>query len=131
MDIFLFVFGYSLAALANLLLIWKIHKTQSIYGLAVDTQIMFALGVVCRCIWTLDTRLIETYAAYAELVVSTLTCIVLCLMCWRYYHTTTMHAMSYLRAYTLAPIALVLAFFFHPSDSWWSVKKKSSLYYKS
>jgi len=33
-----------------------------------------------------------------------------------------MHATPALRAYSLIPIALVLAFFFHPSDQWWSVQ---------
>merc|ERR1719183_1971367 len=43
-------------------------------------------------------------------------------MCWRFRHTTTMQAIPWLRVYTLAPVALVLAFFFHPSDQWISVQ---------
>jgi ER lumen protein retaining receptor len=33
-----------------------------------------------------------------------------------------MHAVNYLRFYTLASVALVLAFFFHPSDTWIDVQ---------
>merc|ERR1719183_2858272 len=43
-------------------------------------------------------------------------------MCWRFRHTTTMQAIPWLRVYTLAPVALVLAFFFHPSDQWISIQ---------
>lgn len=122
MDIFLFVLGYVIQCVAACLLMWKIWKTKSIYGLSMDTQICFAIANVGRCIWTLDTRLIETYFAYAELVVSTVASFGCVYMCWKFRHTTTMHAIPYLRVYSLAPIALVLAFFFHPSDQWISVQ---------
>ena len=68
MDIFLFVLGYCIQCLAAILLMVKIWKSKSIYGLSTDTQICFAIANVARCIWTLDTRLIETHFAYAELV---------------------------------------------------------------
>jgi len=122
MDIFLFVLGYIIQMAAAFLLLFKISRARSIYGLSVDTQICFMLANVVRCIWTLDTRLVETTFAYLELLGSTIASIGCCLLCYKYYHTTTMHAINYLRFYSLAGIALVVAFFFHPSDTWIDVQ---------
>lgn len=114
--------GYVIQAAAAMLLMYKIHKSQSIYGLSVDTQLCFALANVSRCIWVLDTRLVETNFAYAEILISTIASFAICYLCRKYGHTTTMHACNWLRCYSLVPIALVLAFFFHPSDQWLSVQ---------
>lgn len=122
MDIFLFVLGYVIQCCAAFLLMYKISTSKSIYGLSVDTQICFAIANIGRCWWTLDTRLIETKLAYLELILSTLASFGCCAMCYRYYHTTTKHAITYLRWYSLAGVALVLAFFFHPSDKWIDVQ---------
>ncbi|CAD7937424.1 unnamed protein product [Amoebophrya sp. A25] len=122
MDILLFLLGYCIQCLACGMLCWKIYKSKSIYGLSIDTQIAFAIANVTRCIWTLDTRLIETNFAFLELVCSTIVSLFCVYLCWTYHHTTTMHAIPWLRIYTLTPIAAVLAFFFHPSDQWFSVQ---------
>jgi len=118
MDIFLFVLGYIIQCCAACLLMFKIWKSRSIYGLSVDTQICFMVANIVRCVWTLDTRLVETNFAYLELISSCLASVGCCYMCYTYYHTTTMHALSYLKWYVLSAVALVLAFFFHPSDQW-------------
>lgn len=122
MDIFLFVLGYVIQTAATCLLIWKIKKSHSIYGLSVDTQICFLIGCISRCIWTLDTRLVETYFAYTELIASTVCCTVCVYYCWVHYDTTTMHAPQFLRTHSLAGVSLILAFFFHPSEFWFSVQ---------
>lgn len=122
MDIFLFVLGYIVQFLAAMLLGYKISKHQSIYGLSVDTQVAFFLANICRCIWTLDTRLIETWVAYGELVMSTVASGWLCYLCYKHYHTTIKHAVWWARIQVLVPVAAVLAFFFHPSDQWFSIQ---------
>lgn len=122
MDIFLFVLGYIIQCAATVMLMMKINYTKSIYGLSVDTQICFMLANISRCVWTLETRLVETKVAYMELLASTGVSICVCFLCYKYYHTTTKHAVSYFRVYTLAPIALALAVLFHPSDDWISVQ---------
>mmetsp|Transcript_34003 Transcript_34003/g.72187 ORF Transcript_34003/g.72187 Transcript_34003/m.72187 type:complete len:217 (+) Transcript_34003:71-721(+) len=122
MDIFLFVLGYYIHFLASCLLMYKIYQTRSIWGLSVDTQIAFGLSSVARCIWVLDTRLVETVFAYIELVISTVVALVLCYLCNQYYHTTTKHAQGYFRIWVIAPVALALAFLFHPGDQWLSMQ---------
>lgn len=122
MEIFLFILGYYVHLAASCLLWAKIHKQKSIYGLSVDTQIAYLLAVVARCIWVMETRLVETKFAYLELILSTAAAFGLCYLCWMNYHTTSKHAYGPLRVYSTAPMALVLAFFFHPGEDWFSMQ---------
>lgn len=122
MEVFLFIIGYYVHFCASCLLMYKIATHKSIYGLSVDTQIGYLMAVVCRCIWVMETRLVETVFAYLELLVSTGVAFVLCYFCWKYHHTTTKHSVSYLRIYVTAPLAMVLAFLFHPGQDWVSMQ---------
>lgn len=122
MEIFLFLVGYLVHFAASCLLMYKIWKHKSIYGLSVDTQAAYFLAVVARCVWSLETRLVETKFAYVELFLSTLAAGGLSFLCYQFYHTATKHSTPVLRVYATAPAALVLAFFFHPGDDWWSLQ---------
>merc|ERR1719335_1045413 len=66
----------------------------------------------------METRLVETVFAYLELVLSTGVAFILCYFCYKHQHTTTKQSVSYLRIYVTAPLALLLAFFFHPGEDW-------------
>merc|ERR1719281_1160507 len=70
----------------------------------------------------METRLVETAFAYLELFLSTCLALVLCYFCWKYHHTTTKHSISYLRIYVTVPLAMVLAFLFHPGPDWVSMQ---------
>lgn len=122
MDIFLFVLGYWVHFTASCLLLYKIHTQRSIYGLSIDTQVAFLMAVLGRCVWTLDTRLVETVFAYIELIVSSLIAGALVVQCVKHRYTTTKHAAGPFRIWAIAPASLVLAFFFHPGESWWSIQ---------
>lgn len=122
MDVLLFILGYYVHLAASCLLLYKIRKTSSIYGLSWDTQVAYLMATFSRCIWVLDTRLVETWFAYLELLASTVMSVILCACMWKYFHTTTKHATPALRIWVLAPVAFVLAVLFHPGDAWWSLQ---------
>jgi len=122
MEIFLFILGYYVHLLASGLLLYKIYKHKSIYGLSVDTQACYLLAAFARCIWVMETRLVETTFAYLELMLSTIAAIGLAFLCYQFYHTTTKHSVYFLRVYITAPTAMVLAFLFHPGDDWFSMQ---------
>mmetsp|Transcript_60418 Transcript_60418/g.155732 ORF Transcript_60418/g.155732 Transcript_60418/m.155732 type:complete len:221 (+) Transcript_60418:111-773(+) len=122
MEVFLFLIGYFVQFGASCLLMYKIWKHESIYGLSVDTQIAYLLSVVARCVWSMETRLVETKFAYLELIMSTAIACGLTFQCWRYYATTTKHSTPFLRVYATAPACLILAFFFHPGDDWFTMQ---------
>jgi len=123
MDIWLFVLGYIIHLLGSGLLLYKIKSQQSIYGLSIDTQVCFLVATVSRVIWTMETRLIDTYLAYLELFGACLASgYIVYLSFFKYYYSTTEHAQWYLRAPVLSAAAMVLAFFFNPSTDWWSTQ---------
>jgi len=126
MEVFLFILGYYVHLAASCLLFYKIWKQKSIYGLSVDTQGAFLLAAIVRCIWSLETRLVESaivgFFVYLELLLSTVAACGLTFLCYQLYHTTSKHSTPYLRVYATAPAALVLAFFFHPGEGWMSMQ---------
>eukprot|EP00928_Gymnodinium_smaydae_P062086 TRINITY_DN4601_c0_g2_i1.p1 TRINITY_DN4601_c0_g2~~TRINITY_DN4601_c0_g2_i1.p1 ORF type:complete len:258 (+),score=28.43 TRINITY_DN4601_c0_g2_i1:113-775(+) len=122
MEIFLFIMGYYVQVAASGMLMYKIWYHKSIYGLSTDTQIAYLLAVLARCVWVLETRLVETTFAYIEVVVSTVVAIVLTGLCVKLGHTTQKQSTPILRVYVTCPASLVLAFFFHPGDDWWSMQ---------
>mmetsp|Transcript_94953 Transcript_94953/g.268185 ORF Transcript_94953/g.268185 Transcript_94953/m.268185 type:complete len:221 (-) Transcript_94953:107-769(-) len=122
MEIFLFILGYLVQAAASGILFYKIYKHKSIYGLSVDTQVAYLLAAISRCVWVLETRLVETKLAYFELLVSTAAACGLAFLCFQLYHTTSKHSPPFLRVYATAPAAMVLALLFHPGDDWFSMQ---------
>lgn len=122
MEVFLFVLGYWVQFAASCLLVVKISKHKSIYGLSIDTQVSYLLASLSRCVWSLETRLVETKLAYLELLCSTVASIALGILCWQLYHTTSKHSIPVLRVYITAPICLLLAFLFHPGEDWMSMQ---------
>eukprot|EP00397_Hematodinium_sp_SG-2012_P012296 GEMP01012462.1.p1 GENE.GEMP01012462.1~~GEMP01012462.1.p1 ORF type:complete len:221 (+),score=35.83 GEMP01012462.1:257-919(+) len=121
-DIIFFVIGYYIHCIAAFVLIYKIHKQRSIYGLSIDTQIAFFLAALSRCCWTLDTRLVETSFSYLELAASVGASGYILYLCRAYRHTTTKRASTPFRIFVIAPISVAFAFVFHPGDDWFSLQ---------
>ncbi|CEM27211.1 unnamed protein product [Vitrella brassicaformis CCMP3155] len=122
MEIWLFILGYLVHFVGSIVLLRKIQKQKSVYGLSSDTQYMLLAATISRCIWSMYTRLIETNLAYMELICSTVVALMLAYSMWQFRHTTIKQAPSPLKATILIPAALVLAFFFHPGYKWWTVQ---------
>jgi len=124
METFLFVVGYIVQLIASALLLLKMNQTKSSDGISIDTQLAFVLATVVRCIWTLETRLIETWFAYGELIGSTVLGLLVAHACWRFRDPDARHSRPIwmLQLQILAPLALVLAFFLHPSTDWFSMQ---------
>lgn len=121
-DIFLFVLGYLIQLAACCLLCMKITQQRSIYGLSTSTQICFCVANVGRCVWTLETRLVETKVAYAELLGSTLAGVAAVYLCRKWDDGMNHQLPNYLEAPFLMGLSAVLAFFFHPGEDWISLQ---------
>lgn len=122
MEIFLFLVGYFVQFAASCILLYKIWKHKSIYGLSIDTQASYMLAVIARCVWSMETRLVETKFAYLELILSTAVAAGLSFMCYQFQHTAPKQSTPFLRVYATGPVALFLAFFFHPGDDWFTMQ---------
>jgi ER lumen protein retaining receptor len=116
MDIVLWIFvcGYFFQMLATSLLIYKIWKQKSIYGLCWDTQLIFLFGSVSRCIWLNETRLKYLPFAHFELYSNTLLLLLSVYLCFRFRYTCIHKAPEYLNWITLTIGCFILSFFFHP-----------------
>ena len=116
MDIVVWIFtlGYFFQLIATLILILKIQKQKSTFGLCLDTQYLFLLGSISRCFWLHQTRLINIPFALIELVGNTLLLLIAVYLCEKYRYTATHSITRYLRYYSLALVCIVLSFCFHP-----------------
>ena len=50
-----FIFGYFVEHLANILLIYKIYKQKSTFGVSIDSQVLLLVATLSRCVWLTDT----------------------------------------------------------------------------
>lgn len=122
----LFIGGYMLQTSANGMLLGQVLRKRSVYGLSAETQVAYLLSTLARCIWSMDTRLVETKVAYLELVASVLVSasLVWCSVAFR--HTNVHHKKSKLSGpgVTAAIVAgaMVLAILVHPGVKFWSVQ---------
>ena len=128
MDIFLFVLSYLIQLLASGILLYKIWSVRSVYGLSLDTQVCLLLATISRCVWTLNTRIIETHAvltiiAAMELFLCTLSGALFAYLFRNFRHTSitaTPFALSYP---VLMMIATVLAYLVNPGK-WFAVSNQ-------
>eukprot|EP00743_Colponemidia_sp_Colp-15_P001590 GILK01001736.1.p1 GENE.GILK01001736.1~~GILK01001736.1.p1 ORF type:complete len:224 (-),score=33.43 GILK01001736.1:198-869(-) len=121
--LWLFTLGYFAQFVGTSILLYKIRKQRSIYGLSVDTQQMFLLAAIVRVIWVFDTRLTQLSLVYVEMVLSILFSLGIVYYCHKYRHTTTVQARNW--SWILIAICAVLAFLFHPgkkNEYWWTMQ---------
>ena len=122
MDLFLFVFSYIIQLLASGILLYRIWSVRSIYGLSLDTQMCFLFATVSRCVWTINTRIVESnlflaVVAVIELLASLGSSIFLVYVFLKLGHTTTLTSPKLLSAYSLVPIALLFSVIINPGES--------------
>jgi len=121
-DVIFFVLGYYIHLIANCILIYKISRQRSVYGLSIDTQICFLLSVLSRCCWTLETRLVETKFAYMELGGSIIAAFTIVALCWQFRITAGASDKGPFRVYFLVPGALFAATVLHPGDDIFTIQ---------
>lgn len=119
-DILFFVSGYMIQLVASSVLLYQVTAKRTFYGLSQDMQILFFVACCCRCVWTIDTRLVETVLAYMELIFSTAAAFGLVLYSQKYKHTNLKHPPVWLQAPALLGIGAAISVLFHPGTAWFS-----------
>ncbi|PFH35985.1 putative ER-retrevial receptor Ter1p [Besnoitia besnoiti] len=122
MEVWLFILGYLIHFVASCVLVYKVQQQRTVYGLSIDTQLCFLAATLSRCVWYLDTRLVETWLAYLELLCSTVISVVLTYYLWSYRHTNTKNVWTPCKAAVIIPVSMLTAFFIHPGRHWWTVQ---------
>lgn len=126
MDIFLFVVGYVIQLIASGILLYRVLTVKSIHGLSMDTQFSYLFATIARCVWTLNTRIVDTHAlitvmAATELVASTISTGFIVFMFHRLRHTASESEGSILLTWKfLTPLCLVGACIVNPG-AWFRV----------
>ena len=122
MDIHLFVMSYLIQLLASVILLYRVLSVKSIYGLSIDTQICILAATISRCIWSINTRIVESdilvaTVASLELLLSLGASVFLFGLFRKLSHTTTVGAPLACSAIILVPAAFLLALIFNPGAS--------------
>jgi len=55
LQLYLFVFGYIFEHIGNAIMIYKLRKQKSMYGISIDTQICLLASTLARVLWMNDT----------------------------------------------------------------------------
>lgn len=108
--------GYFFEHIGNALLILKLHKQKSIYGVSIESQICLLVATIGRCFWFTDTKLPSMTLAWVELILALSMHIYILYLCHKFKDTLYTEPPIYFRAYVLLGIAAVLACIFHPGQ---------------
>jgi hypothetical protein len=111
-----FMLGYFFQLIATSLLIFKILKQRSIFGLCWDTQLIFLLGSLSRVFWQSNTRLKHLPLHYVELYLNVILLLGSLYLCYIYRYTSIHKPHNYTRWQVLIPACCFLAFCFHPGS---------------
>ncbi|KAH0480253.1 MAG: hypothetical protein KVP17_001028 [Porospora cf. gigantea B] len=125
MESLLFIGGYLLQSASSLLLLVKLDRTKSTYGLSCTTQLCFLFATLSRCVWELDTRLMDTHICFLELYSSILIQTYVVFRLWRLRYTDTARRgqhYAYVKFPALFLAAAALALAVHPGKKFWSMQ---------
>jgi ER lumen protein retaining receptor len=114
MELWLFTLGNLFQLFANCILLYKLYKNSSMFGLSIDSQQLFFIALVARCIWIYDTRLISFPLAAFELLSNLLISGLICVICYRRKATANATVPVYIQTVCITLICGVICFFFHP-----------------
>ena len=112
-----FVMGYFIEHLASALLIFKILRQRSVYGISYESQLCLLVATLSRLIWFSDTQLSNLDSAFIELFLAVTLHAVLVYLC-RKLRDNQLYCEPpvYLRAWWLLAQAFVLSLFLHPGN---------------
>ena len=113
----LFVFGYYILHVGSGLLLYKIQKQKSAYGISLDSQIALLLATLSRCVWFNDTQLPSMWLAWVEIVLAVCIHGTIVYQCWSYKDVLQQKMPIYLRWFVFVTIAAVLSGIFYPGKA--------------
>jgi hypothetical protein len=135
--LFVFSIGYLFQHIGTLLQILRIEKKKDIEGVCVDTQILFLLGALARCVWVTDTMLKDFTLTYVELALALVSLVYTLYIClFKYNGAFTLGQCLnnksipiFFRWYVIFSVSAVLSYFFFPGNDGqgWDIQMLVSL----
>jgi len=112
----LFNLGYLSQLVGNYILIQKIRKQKNIEGLSFETQVIYLIGALVRCIWVFETRLSGTFVVWIELLLSVGSSSYLVFLFWKYKDSKFVQLQNPFKFIYLLIASTILSVFFHPGS---------------
>jgi ER lumen protein retaining receptor len=112
----IFTLGYICHLVGNALLIKKLREKKNIEGLAFETQIIYLIGSVVRCIWVFDTRLTSLFLVWVELLLSVSSNAYIVYLFWKFKDSKFIHVQNPYKFIYLLIASTVLSIFLHPGS---------------
>ena len=109
-----FILSCILAQVANMILIYKIRKQKSVYGVSIDSQISLLFATLARCAWFSDTRLPTMWVAIFEIGLAVVLHSYIVFQCVKYKDELQYKMPIYLRWFCVVTVASILSLLKHP-----------------
>ena len=109
--------GYIFEHIGNGVMIYKLLKQKSMYGISIDTQICLLASTLARLIWMNDTQLIKLWVSVFEITAAVILHAYIIYLCYSYKDTIYKGVSKvYLKSPVLLAVCFVLAMIFHPGS---------------
>ena len=103
--------------LGNGIMIYKLNKQKSMYGISIDTQICLLASTLARVVWMRDTQLTRLWISIIECYSAAAMHIYIVYLCYKYKDTIYKGVSApYLKWYVLLAICFILSMIFHPGN---------------
>ena len=113
-SLFYFELGYYILNAGSCILLYKINKQKSAYGISLDSQIALLIATLSRCVWFNDTQLPSMWMAWLEIFMAICLHSVIVYLCVTYEDMLQQKIPLALRWYVFVSIAAVLSLIFYP-----------------
>ena len=117
LQLYLFVAGYMAEHVGNLIMIYKLHKQKSMYGISIDTQICLFVATLARIFWQTDTQLIKLTISMVEIFMAVALHAYIIFLCFQYKDSIYKGTKEvYLKSPVLIVACFLLSLVLHPGS---------------
>ena len=116
-QLYLFVGGYIVEQIANGIMIYKLHKQKTMYGVSIDMQICLMFSTIARVFWMWDTQLTRLTISMIEICLAVVLHAYILFLCYSYKDTIYKGIKEkYLKSPVLIVACFLLSLIFHPGS---------------
>ena len=117
LQLYLFVAGYIMEHIGNGIMIYKLRKQKSMYGISIDTQLCLLASTIARVMWMFDTQLTRLWISVIEIITAVIMHGYIVYLCYQYKDTIYKGVSAiYLKFYVLIGACFLLSMIFHPGN---------------
>lgn len=117
LQLYLFVAGYLVEHIGNGVMIYKLHKQKTMYGVSIDTQICLMMAAVARVFWMWDTQLTKLTISMIEIIMAVALHAYIILLCYQFKDTIYKGVKEFFLKFPfLIGTCFILSLIFHPGS---------------